>query len=88
MSDADIESRVDAIEAEVERLIDKQRHTNARLEGLREIATRNAEAKALITELLPLAERMARAAEVLMGGGPSEHQPLIDRATEWLRKMP
>jgi hypothetical protein len=46
------------------------------------------EARALITELLPLAERMARAAEVLTDGHTSEHQPLIDRATEWLRRMP
>lgn len=85
MSDAEIESRVDAIEAEVERLISKQRHTGDRLTTL---AHRNAEARSLIRDLLPLAERMARAAEILTDGHTSEHQPLIDRATEWLRKMP
>lgn len=76
---------VTELEAEVERLVDKQRHADERMTRL---VHRNAEAMTLIRQLLPLAERMARAAEVLTDGHASEHQPLIDRATEWLRRMP
>lgn len=61
---------------------------NRMAEANRRLSHRNAEARALIMDLLPLAERMAAAAEVLMGGGPSEHRPLIDRATDWLRENP